>query len=38
LDRHPHRVIDAPDIFSAAVALLAFAVFAVMIWAGNHQH
>jgi hypothetical protein len=31
-------VIDAPDIFSVALALLTFAVFAALIWAGNHQH
>jgi hypothetical protein len=41
----PHRrgrnhvlVIDLPDIFAAALALLTFAVFAALIWAGNHQH
>lgn len=32
------RVIDLPDIFAASLALLTVAVFAAMIWAGNHQH
>jgi hypothetical protein len=31
-------VIDLHDIFAAALMLLAVAVFAAMIWAGNHQH
>jgi hypothetical protein len=32
------RVIDLPDVLAAALTLLTVAVFAVMIWAGNHQH
>lgn len=32
------RVIDLPDIFAAALLLLTVALFAAMIWAGNHQH
>jgi hypothetical protein len=32
------RVIDLPDILAAAVGLLTVALFAAMIWAGNHQH
>jgi hypothetical protein len=31
-------VIDVPDPLAAALALLTFAVFAALIWAGNHQH
>jgi len=31
-------VIELPDIFAVALAMLTFAVFAAMIWAGNHQH
>jgi hypothetical protein len=41
----PHRsprnhepVIELPDIFAVALALLTFAVFAALVWAGNHQH
>jgi hypothetical protein len=36
--RHHDPVIELPDIFSAALALLTFAVFAALVWAGNHQH
>ena len=32
------RVIDLPDILAAALTLLTVALFAAMIWAGNHQH
>ena len=32
------RVIDLPDIVAAALLLLTVALFAAMIWAGNHQH
>jgi hypothetical protein len=31
-------VIELPDIFAAGLALLTFAVFAALVWAGNHQH
>jgi hypothetical protein len=31
-------VIDVPDIVAVVLALLTFAVFAALIWAGNHQH
>jgi hypothetical protein len=31
-------VIDLHDIFAAALMLLTVAVFAAMIWAGNHSH
>ena len=31
-------MIEVPDIFAAFIALLTFAVFAALIWAGNHQH
>jgi hypothetical protein len=31
-------VIDAPHIFAVVVLLLTVALFAAMIWAGNHQH
>jgi hypothetical protein len=31
-------VIELPDVFAAALALLTFAVFAALVWAGNHQH
>jgi hypothetical protein len=31
-------VIELHDILAAALALAAVAVFAAMIWAGNHQH
>ena len=31
-------MIELPDIFAAALALLTFAVFAALVWAGNHQH
>jgi hypothetical protein len=36
--RDHERVIDAPDILAAGLALLTFAVFAALVWAGNHQH
>ena len=35
---HPGSVIDAPHIFAVVVLLLTVALFAAMIWAGNHQH
>ena len=31
-------MIDAPHIVSVLVVLLTVALFAAMIWAGNHQH
>jgi hypothetical protein len=31
-------VIELHDILAAALALTTVAVFAAMIWAGNHQH
>jgi hypothetical protein len=31
-------VIELSDIVAATLALLTVAVFAAMIWAGNHQH
>jgi hypothetical protein len=31
-------VLQLPDIFSVAVVVLTVALFAAMIWAGNHQH
>jgi len=31
-------VIDLSDIAAATLALLTFAVFAALVWAGNHQH
>jgi hypothetical protein len=31
-------VIDLPNIFAVALMLLTVAVFAAMIWAGNHTH
>ena len=31
-------VIELPDIFAVALVLLTVALFAAMIWAGNHQH
>jgi len=31
-------VIDLGDIFAVALMLLTVAVFATMIWAGNHRH
>jgi hypothetical protein len=31
-------VIEVPDIVAVVLALLTFAVFAALIWAGNHQH
>jgi hypothetical protein len=31
-------VIDLPNIVAVGLMLLAIAVFAVMIWAGSHQH
>jgi hypothetical protein len=32
------RVIELPDIFAAALMILTVALFAAMIWAGNHSH
>ena len=32
------HVIDLQNIFAVAVMILAIALFAAMIWAGNHQH
>ncbi len=32
------HVIELPDIFAAVLALLTFAVFAALTWAGNHGH
>ena len=41
----PHRsarnhvpVIDLPDVLTVVLVALTFAVFAALIWAGNHQH
>jgi hypothetical protein len=31
-------VIDLPNIFAIALTLLTVALFAAMIWAGNHTH
>jgi hypothetical protein len=31
-------VIELPDILAGALVLLTVALFAAMIWAGNHQH
>lgn len=31
-------MIDVPDLFAGALVLLTVALFAAMIWAGNHQH
>ena len=31
-------MLELPDIFSVAVVVLTVALFAAMIWAGNHQH
>jgi hypothetical protein len=31
-------VFDLPDVLAVALMLLTVAVFAAMIWAGNHQH
>jgi hypothetical protein len=36
--RNHDSVIELPDIFAAGLALLTFAVFAALVWAGNHQH
>jgi hypothetical protein len=38
ITRNHARVIDLPDIFAVALTLLTVALFAAMIWAGNHQH
>jgi hypothetical protein len=38
LTRNHARVIDLPDIFAVAIMLLTGALFAAMIWAGNHRH
>lgn len=31
-------VIELPDIFTAILTLLTFAVFAALIWAGSYEH
>jgi hypothetical protein len=31
-------VIELPDIFAALLAVLTFAVFAALAWAGNRVH
>jgi hypothetical protein len=31
-------VFDLPDVLAVALMLVTVAVFAAMIWAGNHQH
>jgi hypothetical protein len=31
-------VIDLPDTVAVLLMLATFAVFAALIWAGNHQH
>jgi hypothetical protein len=31
-------VIDLPNVFAVVLVLLTVALFAAMIWAGNHQH
>ena len=36
--RHDARVIDLPDVFAGLLMLLTVALFAAMIWAGNHRH
>ena len=36
--RNHEYVIELPDILAASLALLTFAVFAALIWAGNYQH
>jgi hypothetical protein len=38
LARNHARVIDLPNIFAVALVILTVALFAAMIWAGNHQH
>jgi hypothetical protein len=38
LARNHACVIDLPNIFAVAVMVLTVALFAAMIWAGNHQH
>jgi hypothetical protein len=38
LARNHARVIELSDVFAVAVMLLTVALFAAMIWAGNHQH
>jgi len=35
---HPVGMLDATTILAAVLALSAAAVFAAMIWAGNHTH
>jgi hypothetical protein len=35
---HPRVVIDFPNIIAVGLMLMVIAVFAVMIWAGSHQH
>ena len=36
--RDPVLMLDVTTILAAVLALSAAAVFAAMIWAGNHQH
>ena len=31
-------MIDLPNLFAGVLVLLTVALFAAMIWAGNHQH
>jgi hypothetical protein len=31
-------MIDLPSLFAGVLVLLTVALFAAMIWAGNHQH
>ena len=31
-------MIDLPHVFAVALMVLTIALFAAMIWAGNHQH
>jgi hypothetical protein len=31
-------MIELPSLFAGALVLLVVALFAAMIWAGNHQH
>jgi hypothetical protein len=36
--RDPGAMVELSDAFAVVLALLAAALFAVMIWAGNHTH
>jgi hypothetical protein len=38
LARNHARVIDLPHVFAVALMILTIALFAAMIWAGNHEH